>query len=52
MKITAELVLELLQEENALKALSYSGTFIDGDYKYVIVFETQTQILYVELPEN
>jgi len=52
MKITAELVTELLLEENTLKIDCYFGRYIDGDFRYMVAMSTTTENLIFEFIEN
>lgn len=52
MKITAELVTELLLEENFLKIDYYFGRYIDGDFRYMVAMSTTTEKLIFEFTEN
>ena len=43
---------ELVQKDNILKPVAYIGSFIKGDYRYIVELHTKKEIVFFELMEN
>ena len=47
-----ELIQELTKEQNTLKVDAYIGTFVRGEYRYLVSLSTQNDTVIFEFCEN